>query len=167
MLGIEAMDVNGDQWIDLVTAGNIYGAEDDVVRYDAGKGLVLLGTGNSTFLATSIPESGFVSQFDARGLVSIRNPGSATVPLVLISAVNQGSTLTYLPMIQGIRVQKVNPMRVTSALFEVPGGARRTEIYCGSGYRSQTSCHLLVPPGANSVITFLGKKKIATLAIKN
>ena len=167
MLGIEAMDVNGDQWIDLVTAGNIYGAEDDVVRYDAGKGLVLLGTGNSTFLATSIPESGFVSQFDARGLVSIRNPGSATVPLVLISAVNQGSTLTYLPMIQGIRVQKVNPMRVTSALFEVPGGARRTEIYCGSGYRSQTSCHLLVPPGANSVSTFFGKKKTATKAIKN
>ncbi|MBC8125109.1 MAG: VCBS repeat-containing protein [Candidatus Kapabacteria bacterium] len=167
ILGIEALDLNGDQWIDLVVAGNIYGAEDDVVRYDAGKGLVLLGTGSSTFRPISIPESGFVSQFDARGLVSVRNPGSASVPLVLISAVNQGSTLTYLPLVQGMRVQKVNPMKVTSALFDVSGKQRRVEVYCGSGYRSQTSCHFLVPPGSISATTFLGKKKTGTIAVTN
>ncbi|MCX6141102.1 MAG: VCBS repeat-containing protein [Candidatus Kapabacteria bacterium] len=167
VLGMEALDLNGDSWMDLVLVGNIYGAEDDVVRYDAGKGLVLLGSGDGKFVPQTLPESGFASQFDARGLVSIRNPGSASAPLVLISAVNQGHTLTYLPLTRDIRVQRVDPMKVTSAVFAVGSGQRRTEVYCGSGYRSQTSCNLLVPPGATSVTTYLRQKKSGTIAVRN
>lgn len=166
IMGIEALDLNGDAWIDLVVAGNIYGAEDDVVRYDAGKGLVLTGNGDGTFIPISLMESGFVSQFDARGLVTVRNPDSKTAPIVLISAVNQGMALTYVPYAPSVHVVKVDPMKVSSALFDVAGGSRRTEVYCGSGYRSQTSCHMLVPPGATSGISFLGKKVGNALILK-
>ena len=165
VLGIEALDLNGDAWIDLVVSGNIYGAEDDVVRYDAGKGLVMYGKGDGQFEPLTLPESGFITQFDTRGLVSVRNPGSKTMPLVLISAVNSREAMTYLPMAEGLRVQKVNPMKVSSAVFSVGGGQRRTEVYCGSGYRSQTSCNMLVPPGATTITTYLGSKKTGTAPV--
>ena len=165
ILGIEAIDLNGDEWVDLATAGNMYGAEDDVVRYDAGKGLVMFGKGDGTFTPVSLPESGFVTQFDARGLVSIRNPGKTDVPLILISAVNQDNAMTYLPLVPGIRVQKVNPMKMSSVVFEVGTGKRRAEIYCGSAYRSQTSCHVLVPPGAISGTAYLGNKNAGSILV--
>jgi len=165
VLGIEALDLNSDQYIDLVIAGNMYGAEDDVVRYDAGKGLVLMGNGDGTFRPLSIPDAGFVSQFDARGLVSVRNPGSSSVPYVLISAVNQGIAMTYVPTVPTLRVLKIDPMKTTSALFEVAGGNRRSEIYCGSGYRSQTSCNLLIPPGSSGGSLFIGKKKTGAIVV--
>lgn len=165
ILGIEAIDLNGDEWVDLVTAGNMYGAEDDVVRYDAGKGLVMFGKGDGTFTPVSLPESGFVTQFDARGLVSIRNPGKTDVPLILISAVNQDNAMTYLPLVPDIQVQRVNPMKVTSVVFEVGTGKRRAEVYCGSAYRSQTSCNVLVPPGAVSGTAYLGIKKSGAISV--
>lgn len=165
ILGIEAFDVNQDPWIDLVVTGNVYGAEDDVVRYDGGKGLVMLGDGTGQFRPLTLPESGFVTQFDARGLVSVRNPGSKGAPLVLIAAVNSNETMVYLPLLQGLRVQKTDPMKVSSALFKIGGGQRRTEVYCGSGYRSQTSCHMMVPPGATSMTTYLGSKKTSTTPV--
>ena len=48
VLGIESLDINNDNYVDLLISGNNYGAEDDVVRYDAGKGLALLGDGTGS-----------------------------------------------------------------------------------------------------------------------
>lgn len=165
VLGIEALDLNGDEWVDLVISGNNYGAEDDVVRYDAGKGLVLLGNGDGTFASTLLFESGFISQFDTRGLVSVRNPGNNKAPVVLISAVNQEYSLTYAPTDASLRVERINPMKVSSVEFEVGKGKRRVEAYCGSAYRSQTSCNIVVPPGSRKLTAYRAGKKVQTKAV--
>jgi hypothetical protein len=162
ILGIETLDLNDDDLLDLVVTGNIYGAEDDVVRYDAGKGLVLLNAGGGSFRPLSLAESGFVSPYDARGLVCVRNPGSTTVPVVLISAVNQRNALTYVPATAGMSVQKIDPAKVTATEFTLPSGKRRVEVYCGSGYRSQTSCHVHIPPGARSVTFWRGGRSVGS-----
>jgi hypothetical protein len=138
----------------------MYGAEDDVVRYDAGKGLVLMNQGGEAFMPLTIPESGFVVQYDARGLVSVRNPKSAQTPVVLIAGVNQRNAMTYLPTQPTMKVYPVDPSRVTSGVFILPNGQRKVEVYCGSAYRGQSSCHFFVPPGSSGVTTYYGTKKL-------
>jgi len=153
LLGTEFLDLDGDDNIDLVTVGNMYGAEDDVVRYDAGKGLVLMGDGNGEFRPLSIPEAGFVSPFDTRGVVLAKNVGASDVPLVLITAVNQGRAESFkLNDADGVRVMALDPARVTHAITVFEDGRRRkTEAYCGSGYRTQSSCNLVVSSRASRV----------------
>ena len=166
VLGIEAMDLNNDALVDLVLTGNMYGAEDDVVRYDAGKGLVLMNQAGTAFAPLTIPESGFVVQFDARGLVSVRNPKSVQTPVVLIAGVNQRNAMTYLPTQPTMKIYPVDPSKVTSGLFSVGTRQRKVEVYCGSAYRGQSSCHFFVPPGSSAVTTFYGTRKIGTAPIK-
>ncbi len=166
VLGIEAMDLNNDALVDLVLTGNMYGAEDDVVRYDAGKGLVLMNQAGTAFAPLTIPESGFVVQFDARGLVSVRNPKSVQTPVVLIAGVNQRNAMTYLPTQPTMKIYPVDPSKVTSGLFSVGTRQRKVEVYCGSAYRGQSSCHFFVPPGSSAVTTFYGTRKVGTAPIK-
>lgn len=160
VLGVEFLDVNSDNDIDLVLCGNVYGAEDDVVRYDAGKGLVLLGDGLGGFSPLSLPAGGFISPYDTRGLVTIKNPGNAKTPIILATSVNNGISESFiLSEPSYVRVIEADPTRVTHAMVELGGRSRRVEIYCGSGYRSQSSCHLVVPVGAGSVHLFRGSEK--------
>ncbi len=164
--GIEAIDLNEDDLVDLIVVGNEYGAEDDVVRYDAGKGLVLINQGSGEFRSLPLAETGFISQYDARGLVSVRNPGSDSNSIVLISAVNQRAATTYAPKGVALRVQKIDPRKVTSALFTVSSGKRKVEVYCGSAYRSQTSCNMVVPPGATAMSTSHSGKNSGTIQLR-
>lgn len=148
ILGIEAMDLNDDDAIDMVVVGNMYGAENDVLRYDAGKGLVLFGKGNGDFQPLSPVESGFVSQYDTRGLVSVRNVGKSAPSVVLISAVNQNAATSYVldkNVASRLKVVPVDPSSATSFTVKLGTGTRKVEAYCGSGYRSQTSCNLIYP----------------------
>ncbi|MFT6921202.1 MAG: hypothetical protein ACJA1C_000196 [Crocinitomicaceae bacterium] len=46
---IVLLDINNDGNLDIVTAGNLYEAEVETPRCDAGKGLILMGNGNGTF----------------------------------------------------------------------------------------------------------------------
>lgn len=156
LLGTEFLDLNGDDNVDLVAVGNMYGAEEDVVRYDAGKGLVLMGKGNGEFDPVPLPEAGLVSPFDTRGIVVTKNVGSADVPLVLITAVNQGKSESFrLNDVSGVRVVALDPSRVTHAVTVFEDGRRRkTEAYCGSGYRTQSSCNLVVSNRARHVILY-------------
>ena len=154
VLGIEAIDLNDDEWLDLILTGNMYGAEDDVVRYDAGKGLVLFGSRSGGFKPLSLFESGFVSQYDARGVVSVRNPGKTKVPFAVVSAVNQGPALVYTPspgLASSIKAVSVDAGRVQKMSVKLGTFVRALEVYCGSAYRSQTSCNALVPRNASIV----------------
>lgn len=47
--GITFADVNGDGNLDIIAAGNLYEAEIETVRYDAGRGICLFGDGTSNF----------------------------------------------------------------------------------------------------------------------
>jgi len=125
---------------------------------------VLLNQAGTGFSPLTIPESGFVVQFDARGLVSVRNPKSTEKPVILIAGVNQRNAMTYLPTQPVGKIYPVDPSRVTSGVFAVAGGQRKVEVYCGSAYRGQSSCHFFVPPGSTSVTTYYGGKKLSVSA---
>lgn len=46
---IEVLDLNSDRNLDLIVAGNLYEAEVETPRCDAGNGLILMGNGDGTF----------------------------------------------------------------------------------------------------------------------
>ncbi|MCB0794216.1 MAG: VCBS repeat-containing protein [Flavobacteriales bacterium] len=87
MKGIVVFDVNGDDNLDLICAGNHWGAEVETVRYDAGTGRVLLGDGKGGFAPMSIQESGFFVWSNVRDLAVVRN-GVGNKPRILVASNN-------------------------------------------------------------------------------
>ena len=159
VMGIETMDLNDDSAIDMVIVGNMYGAESDIIRYDAGKGLVLFGLGDGNFRPVSPVVSGFVSQYDTRGLVSVKRGGSKEDPTVtFVTAVNQGKATTYTigrGVTKNLKVVSVDPSSSASFMVKLGDKVRKVEPYCGSSYRSQTSCNLVLP---NNAVILTGKQ---------
>jgi len=81
-------DVDGDGHLDLIVAGNIYDAEPNVPRADAGNGLWLRGDGKGGFSAVRSSESGFLAPLNVDGLALINTRARR---LVLVA--NTGDSL--------------------------------------------------------------------------
>ncbi|MBL8011482.1 MAG: VCBS repeat-containing protein [Flavobacteriales bacterium] len=82
--GIAVRDMNGDGHMDIIAAGNHWGAEVETVRYDAGTGIVLLGDGKGGFRPLTVQESGLFAWRNAKDLVVLeQGPGRA--PWVVVS----------------------------------------------------------------------------------
>ncbi len=69
--GIVVADVDGDKNLDIVAAGNNFGAEVETVRYDGGRGVVLLGDGAGNFRQLSPAESGFFVNSDVKDILQV------------------------------------------------------------------------------------------------
>lgn len=78
------MDVDGDRHIDLVCAGNNWGAEVETVRYDAGTGLVLRGDGKGGFTAMPMAHTGFFARGNVKDLALLRT-GSGRSPVIVVA----------------------------------------------------------------------------------
>jgi len=64
-------DFNKDGHLDIVGAGNNFGAEVETIRYDGGRGVVLLGDGKGNFTQLNPLESGFFVNSDVKDLILI------------------------------------------------------------------------------------------------
>ena len=82
--GILVQDVDGDGDPDLLVAGNLYDAEPNTPRADAGNGLWLRGDARQHFFPVSPAESGFLASLDASGLTVLR---TASGPVVVVANV--------------------------------------------------------------------------------
>lgn len=80
--GIVAEDVNRDGKIDLLMAGNKYGLEVGSGRYDAGNGVLLLGSDGGNFSWMNNLQSGFWAMREARDLVTLNGAGGKRYFLV-------------------------------------------------------------------------------------
>jgi hypothetical protein len=69
---IIARDIDGDGNLDLVIAGNLYDAEPNTPRADAGNGLWLKGDGKGHFKSVSPRQSGFLAPLDVSGLALVK-----------------------------------------------------------------------------------------------
>ena len=67
-------DVDGDGHLDLIVAGNLYDAEPNTPRADAGNGLWLRGNGKGHFRAVPPAESGLLTPMNVNGLTLINTP---------------------------------------------------------------------------------------------
>jgi hypothetical protein len=85
---IIAHDVDADGHLDLVVAGNLYNAEANTPRADAGNGLWLRGDGRGNFAPVHPAESGFMAPLDVTGMTLIDTP---TGKALLVS--NSGDSL--------------------------------------------------------------------------
>jgi hypothetical protein len=77
---IVADDVDDDGNLDLIVAGNLYEAEPNTPRADAGNGLWLRGDGKGHFTPVPPTESGLLAPLNVAGLALIKRiPGKALV----------------------------------------------------------------------------------------
>jgi hypothetical protein len=91
--GIIAHDVDGDGNLDLILAGNLYDAEPNTARADAGNGLWLKGDGKGGFVAVTPAESGFLAPGDVAGMTIINTPAGKAVLIT-----NVGDSLQVLSL---------------------------------------------------------------------
>jgi hypothetical protein len=77
--GIIATDADGDNNLDLIVAGNLYDAEPNTPRADAGNGLWLKGDGKGHFTPVSPRQSGFLAPLNVSGLTLITTPSGKAV----------------------------------------------------------------------------------------
>ena len=84
-------DINLDGNLDIIFAGNQYGVEVETVRYDAGRGGILLGDGKGEFKFMNALESGLHLNGDFRELDTIHISGKKH----LIASQNSGKLLMF------------------------------------------------------------------------
>lgn len=80
---IVAEDLTGDGVVDLLLAGNLFTAEVETGRADAGIGLLLKGDGKGSFESVDVHESGFLAAGDVKDLQFLRR--GARAPLILVA----------------------------------------------------------------------------------
>ncbi|MCW5517202.1 VCBS repeat-containing protein [Muriicola sp. Z0-33] len=84
--GIISKDLNADGNLDLLLAGNFFGTRVKYGRYDANKGVLLLGDGHGKFKFINNAESGMLINGEVRDVISVK--GSDGQELVIFSQNN-------------------------------------------------------------------------------
>jgi len=135
-------DADGDGNEDLFLSQNFFDVEPEISRYDAGRGLWLLGDGRGGFKALNGPESGVNVYGQQRGAALCDFDADGRVDLVVTQ--NSGETRLFrnVSAKPGLRVRlrgpPGNPLAIGASLRlendSVQGPVR--EIHAGSGYWS-------------------------------
>lgn len=85
-------DFNKDGHLDVLVAGNNFGVEVETIRYDGGRGVLLLGDGTGSFQQLSPVESGFFENNDCKDMVQLNFKDNT----IVISVSNQARAKTFL-----------------------------------------------------------------------
>ncbi len=85
-------DFNKDGHLDVLVAGNNFGVEIETIRYDGGRGVLLLGDGAGNFQQLTPIESGFFENNDCKDMVQL----SFKNKTIVISVSNQARAKTFL-----------------------------------------------------------------------
>jgi len=159
IFGSVVEDFNGDGNLDLLAIGNFFGPDAEVVRYDAGYGLLLLGDGKGGFTMAPTSTSGFRAPNDGRALACLRSGERSALAVV---ANNNAVMQTFSLNLSRGSMLVVDPKdRYTSVTLTFRDGRiRRQELYDGSGYLSQSSPMIVVPPDVTKVTFFRGATNV-------
>lgn len=85
-------DYNNDGHLDVLVAGNNFGVEVETIRYDGGRGVLLLGDGTGNFKQLSPLESGFFENSDCKDMVQVKFKDKT----IVITVSNQSKAKTFL-----------------------------------------------------------------------
>ncbi len=89
----EVWDVNGDGTLDIVMVGNSRGMDPDIVAYDAGIGLILLGDGKGNYTEWRSDSSGFAVPEVSRRVGHMKWDVDSTL---IVAAVNGGTPRCFV-----------------------------------------------------------------------
>jgi hypothetical protein len=148
--GILADDFNQDDKVDLLLAGNSYASEVMYGWQDASLGLCLWGDGNGYFTAVKPENSGFFLNKDIKGFASLHNKNGEKI---VLAAANSDSlvALKSIASHQG-KVVWAQPQDAYAEILYKDGTKRKTELYYGAGYLSQSSRSIEVSDRVQSII---------------
>ncbi len=90
-LDMHIEDLDKDGHLDLMLVGNIYGTEVETVRYDAGRGAVLMGDGKGNFKSVPPHQSGFFAWENTKSIEKIIVKGKE----LYLVGVNNGPMLIF------------------------------------------------------------------------
>ena len=154
LFGMMAIDVNKDGNLDLIAVGNHYWTDVVIGKYDALKGLTLLGDGHGNFKTMSLKQSGFIVDSDARAFARIETKNNQS--LFIISQVMDSVKLFKSNIISDAK--KIYPAQnETAAVFYMAGNKKRKmEMSHGNSYLSQSSRSIIVSSGINKVELYNG-----------
>lgn len=134
--GTMVADVNADGNLDVLAIGNMFGADREVVKYDAGKGLVLLGDGKGTFFVAPPAEARFTVTGDGRSMACLG--GTKSPSDVLVALTNQGQPVLYKMNGGGNAISPPNLGTKVAMLHLGSGKKRKVELGYGCGYLGQS-----------------------------
>jgi hypothetical protein len=162
--GIAVDDINLDGNLDILLIGNDYGNEVFVGRYDALTGLVLLGDGMGNFKTVSSAKSGFYVGGDGKALAKLAGEKND----FFIATQNLDSLCIFLPRKENVGLT-FKPERLDSwgELIYVDGKKQRVEFNYGSGYLSQSSRKMRIPPNVTEFIVHDFKGNQRSIPLKN
>ncbi|SDL40683.1 VCBS repeat-containing protein [Siphonobacter aquaeclarae] len=149
--GMITDDFNGDGKLDILLAGNDFGNELLVGRYDAMNGLLLTGDGKGQFIAVSLPQSGIWIPGDAKGLVRFTD---AQGRYCVAASQNLGKLLCF-KLAGAAKAVRFAPGEQSAVLTFADGSRRRVEN--SPSFYSQSAPMTLVSGGVRAVEFFSGK----------
>ncbi len=145
VFGLAVADFDGDGNQDIVAAQNFFGVRSESPKYDAGRGLLLLGDGKGNFRAANAGESGIELYGEQRG-VAVADYDHDGRPDIAITQHNGAAKLFHNTRgIPGIRVQLQgsanNPSGIGALVRPITARGRDPAftIHAGSGFLSQDS----------------------------
>ncbi|MES2730548.1 MAG: VCBS repeat-containing protein [Bacteroidota bacterium] len=96
IFGIETLDYDQDNQLDILLTGNFFDVLPEMGRYDANHGLLLRGTGKANFEVIQSKESGFFTRGQVRRMQTIQGANHQT--FILLAKNNESvQVFSYLP----------------------------------------------------------------------
>ncbi|QCW99501.1 RNA-binding protein [Aggregatimonas sangjinii] len=137
--GILIDDLDNDGNLDAILTGNDLGTAVGIGRYDASRGLVLMGDGDGTFHTIGVADSGLYLDGEVRGAISLRSKDSN----IFVFGRNSSTVSAYAFKNPKDADFITIPSNTAKAKITLPNGEERMqEFYYGSSYLSQSSRHL-------------------------
>ena len=144
------LDVNADQFLDVIMVGNNFGGDLFAGRCDGFNGLVLLGNGQGDFAISNFEESGFLVSGDARSIVAF--PGSDD-QIEIIASQNRGPLrhFTFNDNRQNILLQHNDAWAV---IHFKDDSKRKVELGYGHSGLAQASRNLFTPTEFERIVIY-------------
>ena len=135
--GIVPVDIDNDQFTDLVMVGNDFGMETLQGRADALMGLALKNNGQGGFVALSLEESHFFVPGDGKALITL-NHGNKE--LLMVASQNNDSLRVFRNTQRSpVKLIPLETHEISAKIKFIDGSTQKREYYWGSGFLSQSS----------------------------
>jgi hypothetical protein len=147
VFGMLAWDVDGDGNLDLLVNGNDFGVELSVGKCDALNGLVLKGDGKGHFKALPTGETGFYIPGDGKALICFQGKDKEAC---IMASQNRKALKVFSPN-HKLKAVPVKPDDIAAIIHYRDKRQRKTELYYGHSFLSQSSRNIFLDENAESV----------------